>query len=117
MKDFDNIYVVWDCAIATDKDAIHAPTAQLSAQMGDYVAELLCAKLEGREFSKVFAFNHRGTVCSIGHTDGVGIVYHKNVKGELAAFMKNTIENKWLYSIGGFDMVFKKGQFRYRTSN
>ena len=26
-------------------------------------------------------------------------------------------ENKWLYSIGGMDMVLKKGQFRYRTSN
>ncbi|WP_034290176.1 NAD(P)/FAD-dependent oxidoreductase [Helicobacter sp. MIT 11-5569] len=116
-KDFDNIYVVGDCAIAADKDAIHAPTAQLAAQMGDYVAELLCAKLEGKDFTKPFKFNHRGTVCSIGHTDGVGIVYHKNVKGEIAAFMKNTIENKWLYSIGGLNMVFKKGQFRYRTSN
>ncbi|WP_104745489.1 NAD(P)/FAD-dependent oxidoreductase [Helicobacter pullorum] len=116
-KDFSNIYVVGDCAIAATKDAIHAPTAQLSAQMGDYLAELLCAKLEGRAFEKPFLFNHRGTVCSIGHTDGVGIVYHKNVSGELAAFMKNTIENKWLFSIGGFKMVFKKGQFRYRTSN
>ncbi|WP_299549909.1 NAD(P)/FAD-dependent oxidoreductase [uncultured Helicobacter sp.] len=116
-KEFENIYVVGDCAIATDKDAIHAPTAQLAAQMGDYIADLLCAKLENKPFNVVFKFNHRGTVCSIGHTDGVGIVYHKNVKGEIAAFMKNTIENKWLYSIGGLNMVFKKGQFRYRTSN
>ncbi|WP_300761462.1 NAD(P)/FAD-dependent oxidoreductase [Helicobacter sp. UBA3407] len=116
-EEFPNIYVVGDCAIATDKDAIHAPTAQLSAQMGDYLAELLCAKLENKLFAPSFKFNHRGTVCSIGHTDGVGIVYHKNVKGEMAAFMKNTIENKWLYSIGGMDMVLKKGQFRYRTSN
>ena len=84
--------------------------------MGVYLAERLCAKLEGRAVEKPFLFNHRGTVCSIGHTDGVGIVYHKNVSGELAAFMKNTIENKWLFSIGGFKMVFKKGQFRYRTS-
>lgn len=116
-KDFDNIYVVGDCAIATNKDAIHAPTAQLAAQMGDYIAELLCAKLENKPFEKTFCFRHRGTVCSIGHTDGVGIIYHKNVKGEIAAFMKNTIENKWLYSIGGLKLVFKKGQFRYRTSN
>ena len=116
-EEFSNIYVVGDCAIAANKDAIHAPTAQLSAQMGDYLAELLCGKLENRDFTKPFKFNHRGTVCSIGHTDGVGIVYHKNVKGELAAFMKNTIENKWLFSIGGLEMVFKKGQFRYRTSN
>ncbi|TLD86786.1 NAD(P)/FAD-dependent oxidoreductase [Helicobacter sp. MIT 05-5294] len=116
-EDFPNIYVVGDCAVVASKDAIHAPTAQLSAQMGDYIAELLCAKLENKAFDKIFKFNHRGTVCSIGHTDGVGIVYHKNVKGEMAAFMKNTIENKWLYSIGGMDMVLKKGQFRYRTSN
>ena len=116
-EEFPNIYVVGDCAIATDKDAIHAPTAQLSAQMGDYLAELLCAELANKPFNLSFKFNHRGTVCSIGHTDGVGIVYHKNVKGEMAAFMKNTIENKWLYSIGGMDMVLKKGQFRYRTSN
>ena len=116
-KEYPNIYVVGDCALATNKDAIHAPTAQLSAQMGDYIAELLIAKLENKEWDKPFVFNHRGTVCSIGHTDGIGIVYHKNVQGELAAFMKNTIENKWLFSLGGFEMVLKKGQFRYRTSN
>lgn len=116
-ESYPNIYVVGDSALATDKDVIHAPTAQLSAQMGDYIAELLIAKVRGKEFQKPFKFYHRGTVCSIGHTDGVGVVYHKNVKGEFAAFMKNTIENKWLYSLGGFGMVFKKGQFRYRTSN
>lgn len=116
-KDFENIYVVGDCAIATDKDAIHAPTAQLAAQMGDYVAELLCARLENKPFEKPFKFNHRGTVCSIGHTDGVGIIYHKNIQGMLAALVKNTIENRWLFSLGGLKMVFKKGQFRYRTSN
>ncbi|MDA3966899.1 NAD(P)/FAD-dependent oxidoreductase [Helicobacter sp. WB40] len=116
-KEYENIYVVGDCALATSKDVIHAPTAQLSAQMGDYVAELLCAKLENKPFNHAFKFNHRGTVCSIGHTDGVGVVYHKNVSGEIAAFMKNTIENKWLFSIGGIKMVAKKGQFRYRSSN
>ncbi|MDD6056526.1 MAG: NAD(P)/FAD-dependent oxidoreductase, partial [Helicobacteraceae bacterium] len=73
-EEFPNIFVVGDCAIATAKDAIHAPTAQLSAQMGDYVAKLLCAKLMDKDFKEPFKFNHRGTVCSIGHTDGVGIV-------------------------------------------
>lgn len=114
---YPNIYVVGDSAQAKSKDVMHAPTAQLSAQMGDYIAELFCAKLAGKPFTRPFAFNHRGTVCSIGHTDGVGVVFKRGVKGELAAFMKNTIENKWLFSLGGFEMVFKKGQFRYRTSN
>ncbi|WP_317371167.1 NAD(P)/FAD-dependent oxidoreductase [Helicobacter canis] len=114
---YPNIYVVGDSAQARDKDIIHAPTAQLSAQMGDYIAELFVAKLANKPFTRAFVFHHKGTVCSIGHTDGVGMVFGRGVKGELAAFIKNTIENKWLYSIGGFDIVFKKGQFRYRTSN
>lgn len=116
-EEYPNIYVVGDSAQAKNKDVIHAPTAQLSAQMGDYIAELFCAKLAGKPFTRPFVFNHRGTVCSIGHTDGVGVVFKRGVKGEFAAFMKNTIENKWLFSLGGFEMVFKKGQFRYRTSN
>ncbi|RAX58934.1 NADH dehydrogenase FAD-containing subunit [Helicobacter monodelphidis] len=116
-NEFENIFVVGDCAFATSKDVIHAPTAQLSAQMGDYVGESLCRILNQQSALPPFKFVHRGTVCSIGHTDGVGVVYGRSVKGELAAFMKNTIENRWLFGIGGFGMVFKKGQFRYRTSN
>ncbi|TQR41918.1 NAD(P)/FAD-dependent oxidoreductase [Campylobacter sp. MIT 12-8780] len=115
--DYPEIFVVGDSACPTTKDAIHAPTAQLSAQMGDFVARMLSQKLKGKSFTESFSFKHRGTVCSIGHTDGVGIVYGKNVSGEFAAFMKNTIENRWLFSLGGFPMVFRKGQFRYRSSN
>lgn len=116
-KEFENIFVVGDSAYPTTKDAIHAPTAQLSAQMGDFVALMLAQSLKGKPFTKIFKFKHRGTVCSIGHTDAVGIVYGKELSGEFAAFMKNTIENRWLFGLGGFAMVFKKGQFRYRTSN
>ena len=73
--------------------------------------------LNGTTQKKPFKFKHRGTVCSIGHTDGVGIIYKKSIGGEFAAFLKNFIENKWLYGIGGAKLVFKNGQFRYRTSN
>ena len=114
---YENIYVVGDCALATSRNAIHAPTAQLAAQMGDYVGKSLIKILNHKEQKEIFAFKHRGTVCSIGHTDGVGIVYKKNISGEIAAFLKNFIENKWLFGIGGIKLVFRKGQFRYRTSN
>lgn len=114
---YENIYVVGDCALCTSRDAIHAPTAQLSAQMGDYVGKSLLKILDGKEQKEPFKFVHRGTVCSIGHTDGVGIIYKQSINGEFAAFLKNFIENKWLYGIGGAKLVFKNGQFRYRTSN
>ncbi|WP_343354138.1 NAD(P)/FAD-dependent oxidoreductase [Helicobacter mastomyrinus] len=114
---YENIYVVGDCALFASRDVIHAPTAQLSAQMGDYVGKSLLKILRKQEQKKTFRFKHRGTVCSIGHTDGVGVVYKKHINGELAAFLKNFIENKWLFSIGGAKLVYKNGQFRYRTSN
>ncbi|TQR59076.1 NAD(P)/FAD-dependent oxidoreductase [Campylobacter troglodytis] len=114
---FDNIFVVGDSAFPTTKEAMHPPTAQLAAQMGDFVALLLSEELKGNSFSQGFKFNKRGTVCSLGHTDAVGSVYDKDISGELAALVKNTIENKWVFGIGGLPMVFKKGQFRYRTSN
>ncbi|TLD97222.1 NAD(P)/FAD-dependent oxidoreductase [Helicobacter jaachi] len=114
---YKNIYVVGDCALYASRDAIHAPTAQLAAQMGDYVAKSLIKILHNKPQKQIFRFKHRGTVCSIGHTDGVGIIYKKGISGEFAAFLKNFIENKWLFGIGGAKLVFKNGQFRYRTSN
>ncbi|MGX2983109.1 NAD(P)/FAD-dependent oxidoreductase [Helicobacter sp. 23-1045] len=112
-----NIFVIGDCALATQRDIIHAPTAQLANQMGEFVAFQLINLARGVTPNAPFSFNHRGTVCSIGHTDGVGFVFRFNVWGELAAFFKNIIENKWILSIGGLKNVLKKGQFRFRSSS
>lgn len=114
---YENVFVVGDSALFASRDVIHAPTAQLSAQMGDYVGKSLLKILHNKPIKQPFSFKHRGTVCSIGHTDGVGVVYKRHISGELAAFLKNFIENKWLFGIGGAKLVFKNGQFRYRTSN
>lgn len=113
----EHIFVIGDCALATQRDIIHAPTAQLANQMGEYVAMKLIDLSQNRMINTPFAFNYRGTVCSIGHTDGVGFVFRMSVKGELAAFFKNIIENKWILSIGGLKNVLKKGQFRFRSSS
>lgn len=116
-KEFSNVFVVGDSAFYKNKDVIHAPTAQLSAQMGEYAGKELINLVRNKPSKKEFKFIHRGTICSIGHTDGVGVVYGQNLKGEFAAFMKNTIENRWLLKLGGLKMVYRKGQFRFRTSN
>lgn len=116
-QDYENIYVVGDCAIYAQKEVIYVPTAQLATQMGEYVGNLLADQLEGKTKHKDFKFNNRGSVCSIGHLDGVGVVFGKKISGEVSAFVKNSIENRWLFGIGGFKMVLKKGQFRYRSSD
>lgn len=117
IPNMENIFVIGDCAVATQRDIIHAPTAQLANQMGEYVAFRLIDLVCGRTIKVPFRFNHRGTVCSIGHIDGVGFVFRMNVWGEIAAFFKNMIENKWILSIGGLKNVLQKGQFRFRSSS
>lgn len=115
--DYENIYVIGDCAIYAQREVVFVPTAQLATQMGEYVGNLLMDELSGKTQHKDFVFHNRGSVCSIGHLDAVGVVFGKKISGELGAFMKNMIENRWLYTIGGFNMVYRKGQFRYRRSD
>lgn len=116
-KQYPNVFMVGDSGIASDQQGEIPPTAQLANQMGAYVARYLANTVQGKPVKKPFHFNHKGTVCSLGHTDGVAEVYHRPIQGEFAAFIKNLIENKWLMKVGGLGLVLKKGQFRYRTSN
>lgn len=114
---FKDIFVAGDSAIFQKRNILNAPTAQLANQMGEYIAKNLIKILSNQNLDKPFVFKHRGTVCSIGHTDGVGVVFKVSISGEVAAFLKNFIENKWIFSIGGIVNVLKKGQFRFRSSN
>lgn len=115
--EFDNVFVVGDSALATSRDTFHAPTAQLSEQMGEYVAKAIIREVRGEQNETPFAFFNKGTVCSIGHTDAVGVAFKVNISGEVGAFLKNFIENKWLFTLGGLKLVLKKGQFRFRSSD
>lgn len=124
VENFDNVFALGDCAMACEQDIVHAPTAQLATQMGEYcsksLAKIIQAEIKGDKNAcqiKPFKFHHKGTVCSIGHTDAVGFAFGVGIAGEVAAFLKNFIENKWLYAIGGPAMVIKKGQFRFRSSD
>lgn len=112
-------YVIGDCAAFTGagESRPYPPTGQIAQQMGRYVGRELVAAVRGAEPTKPFAYRYRGTVCSLSHLDAVGLVGGKVISGEFAAFIKNFIENKWLFELGGGALVMKKGQFRMRTSD
>lgn len=116
---YENVYIAGDCAAFTGEGEQwpYTATGQIAQQMGHYLGERLAAEVAGRPFTKPFVYHYRGTVCSIGHLDAVAIVNGITLTGELAAFMKNFIENKWLFGLGGTKLVMKKGQFRSRTSD
>lgn len=109
------IFVVGDCALVLDPDCgrPYPPTAQIATQHGAYVGKVLTHTLRNESLGEAFTFQNKGTVCSLGYNSGVGVALGLNLKGHNAAFIKNTIENKWLLSIGGPTLVMKKGKFKF----
>ncbi|MGZ4160960.1 MAG: FAD-dependent oxidoreductase, partial [Neobacillus sp.] len=53
----------------------------------------------------------KGTVCSLGEDDAIGVVFGKKLTGAKASFMKKVVDNRSLYMIGGASLVLKKGKF------
>ena len=96
---YDNLFVIGDCAAfaAEGEKRPYPPTGQVAQQMGRYVGSWCawCATriTRGRSCNK-----YKGTVCSLSHNDAVGLVAGITLKGRVAAFAKNFIENKWFRS-------------------
>lgn len=116
---YDNLFVIGDCAAfaAEGEKRPYPPTGQVAQQMGRYVAKQLVRLVRNQDYSGPFVYKYKGTVCSLSHNDAVGLVAGITLKGRVAAFAKNFIENKWFKELGGWNMVFKKGQFSRRTSD
>jgi NADH dehydrogenase len=54
----------------------------------------------------------KGTVCSLGEDDAIGVVYGKKLRGGKASFMKKVVDNRSLFMIGGASLMMKKGKFK-----
>lgn len=112
-------FVLGDCAAFTGEgEAFPYPqTGQIAQQMGRYAAgQLVSLVMEGR-LGEPFVYHHKGTVCSLGVRDGVAALGKATITGVPAAMLKNLIENKWFFNLGGLGLVARKGQFMHRTSN
>ncbi len=115
---YENIFVAGDCAFIMGDDGKPYPASgQIANQVGHYIGEVLVGLVRGQAPTKKFKYIYRGTLCGIGHTDCVAMAFGVTLSGEFAAFMKNFVENRWLFYLGGLRIVFKKGQFRFRTSS
>lgn len=88
----------------------YPPTAQIAMQQGENVAKNLKALISG-DTTVEFVPDLKGTVCSLGEDDAIGVVFGKKVTGKRASFMKKMIDNRALFMIGGPKLVMKKGKF------
>jgi len=88
----------------------YPPTAQIAMQQGVTVAKNLLALINGDE-TETFVPDLKGSLCSLGEDDAIGVVFGKKVTGTKASFMKKMVDNRALYMLGGASLVVKKGKF------
>ncbi|HEY4554313.1 MAG TPA: NAD(P)/FAD-dependent oxidoreductase [Bacillaceae bacterium] len=109
----DNAFIIGDCSLIINEEINrpYPPTAQIAMQQGELCASNLIKLIKGNTDLDSFVFDNKGTVCSLGDDDAIGVVFGKKVTGTKASFMKKMIDNRALYMIGGVPLTMKKGKF------
>ncbi|MUV36321.1 NADH dehydrogenase [Lentibacillus sp. JNUCC-1] len=110
----ENIFILGDCAWVMNKEEgrPYPPTAQSAMQHADTCAANLRALLHNEPLES-FVFDDKGTVASLGVTDGMGTVFSgTKLYGKSAATMKKVVDNRYLFLLGGPKLVLRKGKFR-----
>lgn len=111
---FDNVFVIGDCALMIN-EAINRPfppTAQIAMQQGEVCAKNLIALIKGQQTS-AFVPDLKGSVCSLGNSDAIGVVFDKKMTGKKASMMKKIVDNRALFMVGGVGLTIKKGKFDF----
>lgn len=108
----NDVFIVGDCALMINEEVNrpYPPTAQIAMQQGVTVAKNLISLIKGEE-TEEFVPDLKGSVCSLGEHDAIGVVFGKKITGSKASFMKKVIDNRSLFMIGGPSLVVKKGKF------
>lgn len=109
----EDIFVLGDCSLIINEEINrpYPPTAQIAMQQGETVARNLVKLVKGETALETFTPHLKGTVCSLGDDDAIGVVFDKKLTGTKASFMKKMIDNRALFMIGGPSLVLKKGKF------
>lgn len=112
---FDDIFIVGDCALIINEEINrpYPPTAQIAMQEGITVAKNIAKLIRNQNDLDKFVPDIKGTVCSLGDHNAIGVVYGKKLVGTPASFMKKVIDNRALLMIGGISLMLKKGKFNF----
>ncbi|MED3575805.1 NAD(P)/FAD-dependent oxidoreductase [Cytobacillus praedii] len=109
----DNVFIIGDSSLVINEEINrpYPPTAQIAMQQGETCARNLVALMRNKSDLETFKPDIKGTVCSLGEDDAIGVAFGKKMIGTKASFMKKMIDNRALYMIGGPSLVLKKGKF------
>jgi NADH:ubiquinone reductase (H+-translocating) len=109
----DNLFIIGDCSLIINEEINrpYPPTAQIAMQQGEVCARNITALIRNKTELETFTPDIKGTVCSLGEHDAIGVAFGKKMVGTKASFMKKMIDNRALYMVGGPSLVLKKGKF------
>ncbi|WP_147535313.1 NAD(P)/FAD-dependent oxidoreductase [Bacillus marasmi] len=109
----DHLFVIGDCSLMINEEINrpYPPTAQIAMQQGECCARNITSLIRGKADLEAFKPDIKGSVCSLGHDDAIGLVFGKKLVGSKASFMKKMVDNRALLLIGGASLVMKKGKF------
>jgi NADH dehydrogenase len=101
VKDLEGVFSVGDAAYCMkDEDTALPPTGQVAIQQAQTCGPNIAAAIRGQEL-KPFTYHHKGTVASIGSRAAVGNVFGLKITGLFASFMKQVVEARYLFVLGG----------------
>lgn len=111
----DNIFIIGDSSLMINEEINrpYPPTAQIAMQQADTCAKNIVSLIREQDKLEDFKPDLKGSVCSLGHDDAIGLVFGKKVTGTTASFMKKMVDNRALFMIGGVSLVAKKGKFKF----
>jgi NADH dehydrogenase len=103
-----NIFCIGDCSLfMKDEKSALPPTAQVALQEADVCAKNIVATIRGG-YLQSFEYHHKGSVASIGNIAAVGKVGNFRLSGLFGAFMKQVIEARYLFNLGGPALIIKQ---------
>ncbi|MCQ6278957.1 NAD(P)/FAD-dependent oxidoreductase [Bacillus sp. EB600] len=111
---YDDLFIIGDSSLFINEEINrpYPPTAQIAMQQGEVCARNIAALIRDKHELEEFKPDIKGTVCSLGEDDAIGVVYGKKLRGGKASFMKKVVDNRSLFMIGGASLVMKKGKFK-----
>lgn len=106
-----NVFVIGDSSVLFDPQTgrPYPPTAQIAIQQGIHCAANMESLLEGGEL-QAFHPELKGTVASLGKGEAIGVVGQRKLFGSSASKLKKLIDNRYLYTLGGFKLLLQKAK-------
>lgn len=105
------IFVVGDCAYIADENGKEiSPTAKIAIEEADTAARNIIKCLRDEELVS-FRPAKQEVMATLGKDDGVAVLQNRSLFGWKAVLMKRLADNRYLYELGGLNLLLKKGKF------